>query len=508
MEQLHTTADPHDLIRRVSALIQSGQTGAARPLLAAARRMTGPSAGLSHLSAMLALREGSIDDARADLDLAVAETPNHPGLRKARAELRHRIGDIEGATRDAAEAVILDRHDPVAKALLGTLMLELGRPEEALACLREALRDRPTDPAFIEAVANAETAIGELDAALRTLETGIERVPTAVSLRDAAVMLCIRRRDFTGAVRIAEAARGVGIADACLFGLYGHALSSLGRHEDAAQAYREALKLGPDDPYVRHLVATTGAIPLGRRAPEAYLRTVFDGYADRFETHLISLGYRIPGVIRGVVTAHPRLRDGGAIGPVLDLGCGTGLVGLAISDLDLGPIIGVDVSPRMLEQARVKGIYARLIEADLMAALGPGGPRPGGAIPGAPTTAAQGDEAAPPSHYPLIIAADVLCYFGALNEVLTAVHARLEPGGWFVFSLETLLADHDGTVPGNGEWALLRQGRYAHAADYVQRAALDAGFTIRASASEVIRFEGGVPVDGMLLVLERSRHDG
>lgn len=513
MEQIRATADPQDLIRRVSALIQSGQTGAARPLLAAARQISGPSAGLSQLAAMLALRDGTVEDARGDLDLAVAQTPDHPGLRKCRAELRHRIGDLEGATRDAAEAVILDRTDPVAKALLGTLMMELGRPREAVSCLEEAVRSQPADPAFREALATAEASLGDLDGALSTLEQGITVAPTAVSLRNAAVMLCIRRRDFSGAIRRAEQARAQGIADACLFGLFGHALSSLGRHDEAAEAYQEALKLGPDDPYVRHLVSTTGAMPGGARAPEAYLKTVFDGYADRFEGHLISLGYRMPGVIRGVLQAHPRIKAGGEIGPALDLGCGTGLVGLAIGDLAVGPITGIDVSGRMLDQARVKQVYAHLIEADLMMALGRGG-MPGDVVPG---QAALGHVAGgtvtagplmPRSHWPLIIAADVLCYFGALEDVLTAIHARLEPGGWFVFSVEVLLPDHDGAVPGNGEWALLRQGRYAHAVDYVRRTAQDAGFMTRHAASEVLRHEAGVPVQGLLMVLERARHDG
>jgi predicted TPR repeat methyltransferase len=139
----------------------------------------------------------------------------------------------------------------------------------------------------------------------------------------------------------------------------------------------------------------------------------------------------------------------------------------------------------MLEQARVKGIYAELREADLMAELL-------GSV----------------SHWPLILAADVLCYFGALEEVMAAVHARLEPGGWFAFSLEQLVPDHDGVVPGNGNWALLRQGRYAHAADYARASAVAAGFTIRVMASEVVRWEAGVPVEGILIVLERTRHDG
>jgi len=394
------------------------------------------------------------------------------------------MGDVEGATRDAAEAVILDRTDPVAKALLGTLMLDLNRPMEAAACLREAVTQRPADPAFREALAIAQEACGEPDLALHTLEEAVALAPTAISLRNAGVMLCMRRRDFNGAVRLAEAARAVGIADACLFGLKGHALSSLGRHDDAAEAYHEALKLGPDDPYVRHLVSASGAVPQGRRAPAAYLRAVFDGYADRFDGHLIGLGYRIPGVIRRVVDAHPVLAAGGRLGPVLDLGCGTGLVGLALGDLPLGPITGVDVSSAMLAHARAKDSYADLHEADLMTML-------------------AGDD----RRWPLIVAADVLCYFGALDDAFAAVHARLEPHGWFVFSLETLVADHDGVMPGNGDWALLRQGRYAHTPEFVRRTAAEAGFSIRIETPEVIRAEGGIAVDGMLLVLERVRHD-
>ncbi len=484
MDMVQATADPRELIRRVSDLIDAGRTGAARPLLAALRRMAEPSAGLAHLAARLALRDGSIHDAHAELDEAIALDPSHPGLRKCRAEIRHRLGDVEGATRDAAEAVILDRTDPVAKALLGTLMLDLRRPAEAAACLRDAVAQRPADPAFREALAIAQEACGEPDAALQTLDEAVALAPTAVSLRNAGVMLCMRRRDFNGAVRLAEAARSVGIADACLFGLKGHALSSLGRHDEAADAYREALKLGPDDPYVRHLVSATGAVPQGRRAPEAYLRAVFDGYADRFDGHLVSLGYRIPGVVRRVVAAHPVLAGGGHLGAVLDLGCGTGLIGLALGDLAVGPITGVDVSAGMLAHARAKDSYDELHEADLMTML-----------------------ATDDRRWPLIVAADVLCYFGALDDAFAAAHARLEPHGWFVFSLETLVADHDGVVPGNGDWALLRQGRYAHTADFVRRTAIEAGFSIHLEAPEVIRFEGGIPVDGMLLVLERVRHD-
>lgn len=485
MDIVQATAGADDLLRRAGMLIDAGRAAAARPLLAAARRMAPGSPDMALLAARLALQDGTPDVACAELDAAIDAAPEHAGLRKLRADMRQRMGDLDGATRDAAEAVILDREDPAAKALLGTLMLEIGRSHDALSCLTEAVRAAPREPAFRGALAAAQEACQDPGAALRTLEEGIAASPLAVSLRGAAAMLCVRQRDFTGAVRLAEQARKDGAADACLFGLMGHALSSLGRHEQAAEAYAEALKLGPDDPYVRHLVAAAGARPGANRAPPAYVRAVFDGYSDRFEEHLISLGYRVPGLIRRVLLDHPQIRVGKHAGPVLDLGCGTGLVALVAGDLSVGPFTGIDVSAGMLERARAKGLYAALREADLMTAL------------------AEDDQS-----WPLVIAADVFCYFGVLDELLPAIFARLAPGGWLVSSIETLLPDQGGAVPGNGNWALLRQGRYAHAEAYVRRAAAGAGFAIRHLTPEVLRFEAGAPVEGMILVLERAPADG
>ncbi|MEM9518722.1 MAG: methyltransferase domain-containing protein [Actinomycetota bacterium] len=52
-------------------------------------------------------------------------------------------------------------------------------------------------------------------------------------------------------------------------------------------------------------------------------------------------------------------------GPVLDVGCGTGVVGVALDDRGVGLIDGVDISQEMLAQAAAKGVYRELFEADL-----------------------------------------------------------------------------------------------------------------------------------------------
>jgi predicted TPR repeat methyltransferase len=484
MDQLQTTANTDALTARISVLIQAGRYSAARPLLAAVRRLAPPSPKLAELGAHLLLRDGHPDLALQELDVAVVRNPDHASLRKCRAAVRMQMDDREGAAEDAAEAVILDRDDPAAKAVLGVVMLELKRPADAIACLGEAVSMDPINPSYRSGLAAAQEASGDVDAALATLKTGIAATPGRVELRNAAILLSVRRRDFTLAYQLAEDARAAGVADACSFGLMGHALSSLGRHAEASDAYAEALKLGPNDPYVRHLVASSGNLPSAARAPVEYLRAVFDGYADRFEAHLVSLGYRVPGLIRAALLRHSSIAAGERLGPALDLGCGTGLVAVVLSDLPIGPLVGVDVSSHMLAHASAKQLYAELREADLMQLL-----------------------AEDKTRWKLIVAADVFVYFGALSEMLAAIHSRLAPGGWFVFTVEELLPDHEGTVPGNGDWALGRMGRYAHCMSYVANTVREAGFAVQTLERQAVRQEADAPVAGIFVVLERVRND-
>ena len=51
--------------------------------------------------------------------------------------------------------------------------------------------------------------------------------------------------------------------------------------------------------------------------------------------------------------------------PILDVGAGTGLVGEFLYKKGNKKIIGIDISSRMLEQAKLKGCYSSLIEADV-----------------------------------------------------------------------------------------------------------------------------------------------
>jgi len=184
-----------------------------------------------------------------------------------------------------------------------------------------------------------------------------------------------------------------------------------GRGEAAAAAtiYREALARFPDDAVFRHLLSAAVGITTSR-APAEYVVSLFDSMAPRFEQHLVGqLDYHVPEALAGRVRSilSPSCK-------VLDLGCGTGLVGKAIAG-NGARLHGVDLSPRMLAYARQTGAYATLDCSDLIEALRDVGP----------------------SSCRAILAADTFIYLGELTEVFHRATCALEPGGLFAFSVES-----------------------------------------------------------------------
>ena len=248
----------------------------------------------------------------------------------------------------------------------------------------------------------------------------------------------------------------------------GELRDKLGDRAGAITAFRNAVEADPLDRHgaALHLVLA-GAAPAGVM-PEAYVRALFDGYAPAFDAALTDgLGYRAPELLlRAVKAVHPHAKFRSA----LDLGCGTGLGGAAFRP-HCDWLVGVDLSPAMLAQARAKALYDSLIESDVLAFL-----------------AAQ---AASKTKYDLVVAADVFMYLGDLAPVLKAVAAVLAPSALIAFSVET----HD------GDGVMLRDTlRYAHGAAHVREALAAAGLALVSLDSAATRTEKGVPVPGLIVV--------
>jgi predicted TPR repeat methyltransferase len=91
----------------------------------------------------------------------------------------------------------------------------------------------------------------------------------------------------------------------------------------------------------------------------------YDQWAQSYDDDLASWSYQAPAVVaETVLTRLP------AAGSVLDVGCGTGLVGRALRARDFsGRILGLDISQASLEISRDCGAYDSLEPADLQQRL-------------------------------------------------------------------------------------------------------------------------------------------
>ncbi len=274
--------------------------------------------------------------------------------------------------------------------------------------------------------------------------------------------------DLAGAADLLSQALEMAPGYASAWFALGELREKLGLRDGAIAAFRQAAQCDPQDRHgaCLHLIRL-GAEPAAGM-PEGYVRALFDGYAPAFDRALTEgLSYRAPELLlRAVGSAHPGERM--KFGSVLDLGCGTGLAGAAFRPF-CDWLVGVDLSPAMLAQARAKGLYDRLAEGEVLAFLAA--------------------EAAAKARYHLILAADVFMYLADLAPVLTAAAQVLAPSAPIAFSVET----HD------GDGVILRQTlRYAHGAAHVRAALAAAGLMLVSLESAATRTEKGVGVDGLI----------
>ena len=126
---------------------------------------------------------------------------------------------------------------------------------------------------------------------------------------------------------------------------------------------------------------------------------------------------------------------GKVLGSVLDLGCGTGLAGLNLKQF-CQKIEGIDLSNSMLEQARIKGVYDKLIHGDIVEHL----------------TEAELD-------FDYFISTDVFVYVGELSDVFRLIKSKNTRKGKLVFSTEH--TEREG-------FYLEKSGRYSHSKTYIE----------------------------------------
>lgn len=261
--------------------------------------------------------------------------------------------------------------------------------------------------------------------------------------------------------------------------LYGLAQEALGHNEEAATAWRQCLDLDPNDHVGAKLdLARIGALPAEQATSENFSGALFDGYAERFDSHLVgTLRYRAPVLLKEALLRHcTQTGRPFQFATVLDLGCGTGLMGEAIrAETDF--LAGCDLSPRMIAKARDKlrgdggPLYDKLATAGLTAFL----------------------SSRPDASADLVIAADVFVYLGDLAPSFHQSARVLKAGGLLAFTVQS----HGGEGITVGQ-----DRRFAHAEAWVREALVETGLNPALVEPRSTRIDRGQPVPGLIVVAE------
>jgi predicted TPR repeat methyltransferase len=422
---------------------------------------------LHHLG-VLALQGGRTEAAVEHLQAAVRLRPNsvaalnHLGLAFARQ------GQLDLAVSAFRQALTLQPDLLEAHVNLGNALKAQGCPDEAMHHFRQALGLDPNDAAVHRCLAVVLTELGQLEDAIGHYQQAIRLQPAVAATHNNLGTLLASQRRLGEAEACFRRALQLKADYAVAMGNLANTLADLDQLDEAVAWCRRALTAHPEDANLRFLLAALTGEQAPAAPPREYVAAMFDGYAARFDEHLVQAHrYRGPQLLRDAVAD----LSAGTLLDILDLGCGTGLCGLAFRDR-ARTLTGVDLSSQMLARAKMRGIYDRLIQEDLRDAL-----------------------RAAPESYDLILAADVFIYVGDLAAVFPAVAAALRPGGHFALCVEAL----------DGEGFRLRPSRrYAHSADYNRRLASDCGLTETHMQEASLRAGPRGDIEGLVFVLKKG----
>ena len=439
---------------------------------------TSPNAPLMEASyiAMLHQVQRDIDnknfaEAAKRLNSLVSARPSDPRIYLLGSKLAEANGHADGMLKAAEKVVALAPDWLPGITHLAAVLITQGKRAEALSVVERGYKLARDSADALKRLITVAHAARAYELSQRLLER-VERLePTSQSVKlalarnlaalgrhaeslDQLNQLLITNPDDMAMV--AERARGLILA---------------GRPAEAKPDADRLIDSDPNNPAYRFIAQlASGQIP--DRQPAELIQSTFDGYAADYDQHLVTqLRYQLPKrVAERIFEWFPERRLN-----VLDLGCGTGLLGVCLGRIG-GALIGVDLSAEMLERAAAHNVYDRLHHTDLLDAV----------------------RETPDSLYQVIAACDVLIYVGDLASVVTNAHRILVPGGYLVFSVEAL---EDSSEDFTLEPTTLR---YRHHANYLHRLVSEAGFAEGQLEIGSFRQQGGQPVKSYLVVARKA----
>jgi predicted TPR repeat methyltransferase len=433
-------------------------------------------------------RRGSYDESIAEFDRAFSMGLNHPEafLHYAKV-LLGRGNRLKGDWQQAADAcrksIALRGDSAEAWQTLGEAVGRLGKLDESVEAFHKAISIKGDYERPYHGLAVALAQQGKIDEAIASFETALKLRPQYPEAHQGLAAIYHKTGKLDSAIHHYISAISQRPTNVDVRFEYAALLENKGEVQQAIDQYRAILRFRPDLQDVKfHIAALEEGRGAPAQAPVKYVTAYFDGFSSNFDEHLTkALAYRGPELMLKAIREHGGLGDPAGTLDVLDLGCGTGLMGLAVRPM-AKRLVGVDVSTGMLEKAKARAIYDELFHDELVMGL-------------AKLTADARE-------FDLVVSADVFIYFGDLASVFEGIGTVLRAGGVLAFLTES-------AETGEGPWQgpdarLMPTRRYAHSLDYLKRVCARAGLEVVSAERVSARQEKDLPV-GFWLIVGRRR---
>lgn len=415
-----------------------------------------------------------LQDAALLLNQLSSSASRDPRLYLLGSRLAQASNNLIGMIQAARQAHHLAPQWPVATIYLAGVVAESKDFEESLPlaqlAVHQATSQGTIDLELLNKAAYIAQRLGNHTLTLQWLRMAEQLSPNDVAIQYKIGLTQINLGDFEAAIDVLSAQIALAPDNVVLLSARLQAYLYAKQNELAAVDSDALLALEPNNQTFQFFQAVARGLTPDAQPP-AMITGLFNGSAAGFDHHqVVQMHYKLPRDVALMIKGwHPDQKA-----DVLDLGCGTGLLGACLGPQE-GVVVGVDLSEDMIKQAMRHQVYDRFHHVNILDAL----------------------QSTPENLYHVIAALDVFVYIGKLDAAIANAHRILLPGGHFVFSCE-------GNTSGAADYTLQASYRYAHQPNYVRQQLLQAGFVNIDLEDRILRYEAGVPIQGFLVTAQKQ----
>lgn len=422
----------------------------------------------------LQITENLLQPAALELNRLVQSAPHDPRVYLLGARLAQAAGNSAGALQAARKAFELAPEWPVGALYLAGILAERSDTVQALALARQAVQlaenQKVISHELLVNAAGLAQQLGQYQQALTWLRQAEALRPQDTSTRYKIGLSLSATGEFAAAIEVLTALLEQQPHNPAILSARRQAALGVQDMGLAVQDAQALLNIDPANEEHRfYLAIAQGETP--QTQPAVVITHLFNALAPHYDQIWSpAFGYTLAHDVAQLISSWHPARDA----DVLDLGCGTGLLGAAMGRNE-GVMVGVELSQAMLERAAQRNVYDKFHQVNLLDAL----------------------QATPEGLYHIITALDVFNYVGNLDLAIPNALRILVPGGRLVFSCETGADD-------GANYSLNNTYRYCHQRSYVQALLKKSGFKDIEIHDRVLRQESDKPVHGFLVTATKA----